>query len=797
MIVETAAPRPVRQPPAPVRRAVALRVRGRVQGVGFRPTVWRFAHELGLDGDVRNDAEGVLIHLAGEDAEIEVFRARLQCNPPPLARIESIEMTPHTGAVVSGFVIIESVGGAAHTEISPDARVCEACAKDIANPANRRFGYGLTNCTHCGPRLSIVQAIPYDRARTTMAPFAMCPACLAEYRDPADRRFHAEPIACPACGPQVHCRPFGQPRAPAATDPIGLATKRLIAGDIIAIKGVGGYQLACDASDAEAVARLRAGKRRDGKPFALMARDLEVIERFADVSPLEAQALASPTAPIVLLQARRSSLLPDAVAPGLSTLGFMLPTSPLHVLLLRTLDRPIVMTSGNLSDEPQIIDDDKAQDQLAGVAAHVLLHDRVIANRIDDSVVRVMDGAPRLLRRARGYAPAPIALPPGFDKAPEILAMGGELKATFCLIKDGQAIVSQHQGDLEHPSAFGDYRKALRLYGELFDHAPMAIAADAHPEYLSSKLARERVEPRIEVQHHHAHIAACLCENGRARDAAPVLGVALDGLGWGGDGTFWGGEILLADYNGYRRLAALKPVAMPGGIRAVREPWRNLYAHIDAAMGWAAFSADFAGLPATAMLAGKPLATLDAMIAASLNAPLASSCGRLFDAVAAAVGLCADRQSYEGDAAARLEALAETGELDAGGAYPLGLSDPDFAGLQILDPAPLWRALFIDLAGGVRPSTVARRFHDGLSQALVANCVTLARAQGASTVALSGGCFQNRLLFETTARALRAAGLDVLSHRLVPANDGGLSLGQAAIAAARLIAAGERIASCA
>ncbi len=792
--LQTIAPLPVRRTRADL-RAVEIRVRGRVQGVGFRPTVWRIARALGLDGDVRNDAEGVLIHLAGARAKIEAFRDRLEREPPPLARIVSVEVTPHAGRLAAGFAIVESVEGVAHTQVSPDARVCEACTSDIADPTNRRLGYGLTNCTHCGPRLSIVQAIPYDRARTTMAAFAMCPACLAEYRNPADRRFHAEPTACSACGPQVFCWPLGA--SDAAADPIGFAAQRLAGGEIVAIKGMGGYQLACDAANAEAVARLRAGKQRDGKPFALMARDLEVIERFAHVSTLEAQELVSPVAPIMLLRARRPSALPDAIAPGLSTIGFMLPTTPLHVLLLRTLDRPIVMTSGNLSDEPQIIDDDEARSRLAGVAVHILLHDRAIANRIDDSVVRVMDGAPRLLRRARGYAPAPIALPPGFDNAPEVLAMGGELKATFCLIKDDQAIVSQHQGDLEHPAAFDDYCKALRLYGDLFDHAPMAVAADAHPEYLSSKLARARAEPVIELQHHHAHIAACLCENGRPRDAAPVLGVALDGLGWGDDGTFWGGEVLLADYRGYRRLAALKPVAMPGGERAIREPWRNLYAHIDAAMGWVAFSAEFTDLPAAAMLAGKPLATLNAMIAGRLYAPLASSCGRLFDAVAAAIGLCADRQAHEGDAAARLEALAETAEADIGGAYPLTLLGSGPAGLQILEPAPLWRALFIDLAAGVRPATVARRFHDGLSQALVTTCVTLARAQGTSTVALSGGCFQNRLLFETTARALREAGLDVLSHRLVPANDGGLSLGQAAIAAARLIAAGERITPCA
>ena len=755
------------------------------------------ARGLGLDGDVRNDAHGVLIRLAGPTASLGAFQALLERDPPPLARIDSVEVADLAGPLPIGFAIVESVGGGAHTEVAPDAKICVACEAEIADPRNRRFGYALTNCTHCGPRLSIVRAIPYDRAGTTMAPFELCAACLAEYRDPADRRFHAEPIACAACGPRVRCVAPGDPARTTTDDPIAFAAGRLDQGDIVAIKGIGGYQLACDATDAAAVARLRAGKRRDGKPFALMARDLGVVRTWAAVTSEEAAELNSARAPIVLLSAKLSPRLPEAVASGLDTLGFMLPTSPLHVLLLRDFDRPVVMTSGNVSDEPQIIDDDEAFERLAGVADFILTHDRAIANRIDDSVVRFMDGEPRLLRRARGYAPEAIALPPGFESAPDILAMGGELKATFCLVKDGRAVVSQHQGDLENRAAHDDYRKNLELYRALFDHRPVAVAADAHPEYLSSKLARARPEPLVEVQHHHAHIASCLAENGVPLGAPPVLGVALDGLGWGEDGTFWGGEFLLADYRGFRRLAALKPVAMAGGERAVREPWRNLYAHIGAGMGASRFFAEFGATPAAALLQAKPLATLEAMIVKGVNSPLASSCGRLFDAVAAAIGLCPHRQAYEGEAAARLEALA--GSIDhEGAAYPFALSPPDATtGLRILDPAPMWEALFLDLADGAGVATIALRFHRGLAEAIAATCGALAADAGFDTVALSGGCFQNRLLLEETSRRLRRAGYRVLSQRRVPANDGGLSLGQAAVAAARSIHAREEQPLCA
>jgi hydrogenase maturation protein HypF len=627
-----------------------------------------------------------------------------------------------------------------------------------------------------------------------MARFPLCAACRVEYDDPGDRRFHAEAIACPACGPQMRLLP-GQ----RSDDPIAEAAALLRAGRIVAVKGIGGYQLACDATDADAAARLRAAKHRETKPFALMARDLDVIRRHCAVSAEEARLLCGPEAPIVLLRASGAAL-PDAIAPALTTLGFMLPTTPLHLLLLRDFEHPLVMTSGNLTDEPQIIDDAEAETRLPGIADAMLAHDRPIATRIDDSVVRCIAGSPRLLRRARGYAPGAITLPVGFAGAPDMLAAGGELKATFCLLKDGAAMLSQHIGDLEDARTFDDYRTGIAHYTALFDHAPVAIAADPHPEYLSSKYARECGLRLIEVQHHHAHVAACLAENDRALDAPPVLGIVLDGLGWGGDGTIWGGEFLLADYRDARRLGMLKPVAMPGGTAAVREPWRNLYAHLLAA----------------GLAPRERHATLDAMLRNGMNSPLASSCGRLFDAVAAALGICAGRQGHEGEAAARLEALVceRTLRGNDARAYPFSLPSwpalcrpstslpaarsedvdgrakpgHDEGGALQLDPSPMWHALFDDLDRGVPHGVIAARFHLGLAIALVAVTRALTDRARFDTVALSGGCFQNAVLLEQTERRLHDEGFAVLTHRMVPANDGGLAMGQAVVAAARLMA---------
>jgi hydrogenase maturation protein HypF len=610
----------------------------------------------------------------------------------------------------------------------------------------------------------------------------------------------ARPVALDAPPPASDARPGldappagldagpGLDRSTALVDELDAAADLILGGAIVAIKGLGGYQLACDATRADAVARLRQRKRRDAKPFALMARDLDVVRRHARVSPAEEAALCAPEAPIVLLAAAGQPL-PDAVAPGLRTLGFMLPTTPLHLLLLRRIDRPVVMTSGNLSDEPQVIRDEEVRARLGAIADHALVHDRAIAIRLDDSVARVMAGGLRLVRRARGYAPAPIALPPGFERAPALLAFGGELKSTFCLLRAGAAIVSHHMGDLEDAATFDDYRAGLALYAALFDHQPAALACDRHPEYRSSRLARARAAadrlPLFETLHHHAHVAACLADGGRPLHAPPVLGIALDGLGWGDDDTLWGGEFLLADYASCRRLATFKPVAMPGGDRAAREPWRNLYAHLVAAFGWDAFAAEFAQLELHQRLAAAPRALLDGMLRAGLNAPLASSCGRLFDAFAAAIGVAFDQQAYEGEAPARLEALATLADDTA--AYPLAISRLP-GGMACIDPAPLWRAALDDLAGHTSAPAMASRFHRGLARAIATMAHHLAATARFDTVALTGGCFQNRILFEDVAALLAADGFRVLAHSRVPAGDGGLALGQAAIAAARSIA---------
>jgi hydrogenase maturation protein HypF len=699
-----------------------IRVRGRVQGVGFRPAVWRLAQERGLAGDVRNDAEGVLIRVAGDHAAIVDLVARLKRTPPALARIDFVEVAPGYGPCDPGFRIVDSIKGGARTEIAPDSAICGACAREVMEPGQRRYRYPFANCTECGPRFSIIRAIPYDRAATTMAAFRLCPACAAEYRHPADRRFHAEAIACESCGPHARLVPDI-----AADDVVDAAASLLRDGRIVAVKGLGGYQLACDATNATAVSRLRTAKRRNSKPFALMARDLHVIRRYCDISAEEAALLHGSSAPIVLLQASGQPL-PEAVAPGLRTFGFMLPTTPLHLLLLRDIDVPVVMTSGNLTDTPQIIDDDEALTLLGHVADFVLTHDRQIATRVDDSVLRVVSGKPRTWRRARGYAPSSIPLPPGFSAAPDLLAAGGQLKATFCLLRDGAVIMSPHIGDLEDARTFDDYRHGVTHLGKLFDHAPTAIAIDAHPEYLSAKHARVSGLPLIEVQHHHAHIAACLAENGRPLAAPPVLGIVLDGLGWGDDGTIWGGEFLLADYRSARRMAAFQPVAMPGGTAAVREPWRNLYAHLKAA-----------GLQPEA-----PHPVLDAMIHNRVNTPMASSCGRLFDAVAAALGICAQRQNHEGEAAARLEALADPHTLldeDDALAYPLSVSMPSSAGIATIGYREMWQALTADVASGAPSGVIAARFHKAMAIAMVAMTRTLAGLENFDTVALSGGCF--------------------------------------------------------
>ncbi|MDQ3269268.1 MAG: carbamoyltransferase HypF [Pseudomonadota bacterium] len=774
--------------------AALVKVHGLVQGVGFRPNVWRLARQHRLRGWVGNDGDGVSMHVCGRADDLEAFVDALRDDAPPLARIDRIVREPAAALPADAdFRITISRSNRVHTGVVPDAATCAACIAETLDPSARRFRYPFTNCTHCGPRLSIIRRIPYDRATTSMASFPLCNACSTEYENPADRRFHAQPNACPECGPRLWLEPLvdiaDTGYNDAGGDPIDAARRLLQAGRIVAIKGLGGIHLACDATDADAVARLRTRKHRDHKPFALMARDIDMIRRYCGVDETQTQLLRGTAAPIVLLDADGPERLADRVAPNLRCYGFMLPYTPLHHVLMQDLDAPIVLTSGNRSDEPQCTDNDEARERLAGIADALLLHDRDIVSRLDDSVVRITAGTPALLRRARGFAPAPLRLPRGFADAPEVLAFGGELKNTLCLLRDGQAILSQHLGDLKHPAANRAFHETLALYLDLFEHRPSVVAVDSHPDYLPSKTGRAWAAANdcrlIEVQHHHAHIAACMADNGLDLDVAPVLGIALDGTGFGDDGTIWGGEFLLADYRGYRRLAAFAAVPMPGGAQAIRQPWRLAYAQLRRAFGWEAVAREHAALPFFRAMADKPLATLDGMITSGLNSPLTSSCGRLFDAVAAVVHW-RDCVSYEGQAAIELESAVDRTALDDGKAYPFSITDED--GIPRLEPGPMWEELLRDLAAGVAAGVVAARFHAGLAQGLTAMAQHLASTHGdrcCGRVALSGGVLQNRVLAEATIGGLEAAGFAVLRHHRVPANDGGLSLGQAAIAAAR------------
>lgn len=793
---ETAGPEETRLPHD--LETVEIRVRGTVQGVGFRPTVWRLARQNDLVGYVLNDSSGVLIRATGEQKRIAHFLSCLEANPPPLSCIESLDIH-HLDRVVTfeSFNIASSIGGETRTNVSADAATCPACWAEVLDECERRHRYPFTNCTHCGPRISIVTGVPYDRTRTTMAAFAMCEACAAEYYDPMDRRFHAQPIACPECGPKLWFESLDGaiPADDLSLAPLDAAVRHIKDGKILAIRGLGGFHLACDATNRSAVDRLRARKRRFGKPFALMARDTSVIQRFASISPLESELLHSPVAPIVLLRADGPERLPECIAPNLGTLGFMLAYTPLHKLVLEEFDVPLVMTSGNIAHEPQITVNAQARVKLGDIADSMLLHNRDIANRIDDSVVRVMGGRASTLRRARGFAPSPISLPKCFADAPEVLAFGGQLKSTFCLIKDGAAILSQHQGDLEDAATFDDYQKNLELYCELYSCRARVLAADTHPEYLSSKLARERASDGSvlhDIQHHHAHIASAMTENGRELDAPPVLGVVLDGMGFGADATFWGGEFLRADYCNFERIAAFKPVAMIGGARAVHEPWRNTYAHLVAAFGWEGFQRDFGDLELARYLAGKPRAIIDRMLASAVHVPAASSCGRLFDAVAAAAGVCPDRVLFEGQAAMEFEDLIGDEARTAAksrGFYSFGQTSSD-TGLEILEPRPMWHALLEDLRSGTPACVISARFHLGLAISVAEMVVRLARqsdAQPIDTIVVTGGCFQNKTLFEACVSQIEENGLTCLTQSQAPMNDGGLALGQAAIAAAREI----------
>lgn len=763
-----------------------IRMSGIVQGVGFRPTVWRLATEEGLSGHVLNDACGVEIEVSGPLPAIERFVERLRSEPPPLARIDhvAIEAVTLVGSP-DGFRIVDSRGGPITTGIVADAATCPACLAEVVDPADRRHGYAFTNCTHCGPRLSIVRAIPYDRGNTAMDVFAMCAKCRREYDDPADRRFHAEPNACPVCGPRLWLE--AADGALLEGDAITLAAGRLAEAGLLALKGLGGFHLACDAANEIAVRNLRQRKGRPTKPLALMVADLAMAETIAHVGEQERTLLSSPVAPIVLLRRRDGARLAEAVAPGQTRIGVMLAYTPLHHLLLRAVGRPLVMTSGNRSEEPQAINNAEARARLASIADAFLMHDRDILNRLDDSVVRNDAHGPSILRRARGLAPASIRMPEVFLGAPPVLAIGGDLKSAFCLLRDGAATLSQHMGDLSDACTFDEFEQALDLYSRLFGFRPARIAVDQHPGYLSTRLGRAIAErlglALVPVQHHHAHLAAVLAENGHAPDGGNVLGIVMDGTGLGSDGTIWGGEMLLGGYRGFERVGHFEPVPLIGGDRAAREPWRNALAYLRAAYAMDEI-AELARRPDLAWIGTKPLNTIEHMIERGFNTPLTSSAGRLFDAVAALAGVCRERLSFEGEAGLALEVLAEPfmGVEPADCGYPvaIGLGDP-----IVLSFRPMFASIVADLGTGVPAGVIAARFHAGLIAALAEAAGRIARNRGVGTVALSGGVFQNRLLLDGLGAALGAHGLRVLRHTEVPANDGGLSIGQAAIAALR------------
>lgn len=782
-------------------------VRGLVQGVGFRPNIWRLAKEFNIQGSIINNGNGVEIIAQGSIENLENFISALQAESPKLSRIDEVNRTKIEFLTsIFDFQIRASETTEVQTGVVADASVCEDCKAETLDPFARRFRYPFTNCTNCGPRLSIIQNIPYDRENTTMRAFEMCAECREEYENPADRRFHAQPIACYKCGPKVWIeradgKSFAVETFTMLDDADAICTL-IQRGFIAAIKGLGGFQLACDATNEDTVSRLRKLKTREMKPFALMVRDLQTARELCEISDEEAEILQSPSAPIVILNQskiqNRKFKIAESVAPNINTLGIMLPNTPLHLLIMRRMTRPMVLTSGNISDEPQEIENEKVVEKLGHIAEYFVMNNRPIAQRVDDSVVKIMANEPRIFRRARGFAPVPILLPKGFENTPKILAFGGELKNTFCLLRDGKAIISQHIGDLEDTATFQDYRHNLKLYETLYRNQPTILVCDLHPEYLSSKLAREKAEkenlPLIETQHHHAHIAACLAENRLEIDAKPVIGVALDGLGFGEDGTFWGGEFLLTDYAGCKRLATFKPVAMPGGEQAIKEPWRNTYAHLLAEMGWAKFAMNYADLELFQFLNQKPRELLDGMLKKQINSPLASSCGRLFDAVAAAIGICRDKAFYEGQGAIELEQIVDEKTLreeDELLVYPFAIPRLKESNLPYIEPLAMWQAVLGDLILNTPKPVMAARFHKGLAKVIVEMIEKLSRYEcgdeEVKTVALSGGVWQNKVLFEEVLRRLAEKDFTVLTHRNLPPNDGGLSLGQAAIAAARLI----------
>jgi hydrogenase maturation protein HypF len=762
-------------------RRVRARVDGTVQGVGYRPFVYRLAHELGVAGWVLNDERGVLVEAEGSAEAVATLVARLASDAPPLADVRAVtsEELPATGE--SGFQIVASSrGGAATAPVTPDTATCADCLAELADPHDRRYRYPFLNCTNCGPRFTIVRGIPYDRPTTTMADFQMCADCLAEYEDPLDRRFHAQPNACPVCGPQA--RLLERDGTPAtAVEAVATAAQALLEGKILAVKGLGGYHLACRADDEHAVSTLRSRKHREDRPFALLVADVAAARELVTLSDAEAALLSSRERPIVLATRLPDAAVAPSVAPRAPELGLMLPYTPLHALLAADAGVPLVMTSGNVSDEPIAYEDDDAFERLAEIADLFLVHDRPIATRTDDSVARVVRERPLLLRRSRGFVPASIDLP--LAAARPLLGCGAEQKAAFCLADGRRAWVSHHIGDIKNYETLRSLQDGVAHFERLFEVTPQVVAHDLHPDYLSTRYALEREGVElVGVQHHHAHLAATLAEHG---ELGPAVGAIYDGTGYGTDGTVWGGELLVGGLGGYERAAHLRAVRMPGGERAIRQPWRMALAWLVELHG-----EDVAPPPALATtfdadpIDPKTWRAVVRMVSTQTSAPLTTSMGRLFDGVAALCGVRSE-VSYEGQAAIELEALADPG---TDGAYAVALLvDPD-GGPAILDPGPAIEEILAELAAGVDVATVSARFHAAIANATAGACAHLADAAGLDTAVLSGGVFQNRLLLARTADALEAAGLRVLVPERLPPNDGQIAFGQVAVAAAGLAA---------
>ncbi len=727
------------------RRRIRIRLRGIVQGVGFRPFVHNLALELNLAGYVLNSSAGLVAEVEGDPAVLDAFVKALREDPPPLAWIQEMEILELEAAGDAAFTIRESVAETGEFAlVSPDVATCDDCFRDFTTAANRRFGYAFTNCTNCGPRYTIIRDIPYDRPNTTMAAFHMCAACQAEYDDPRDRRFHAQPNACSECGPALSAG-------------IEEARRRLAEGEILAIKGLGGFHLACDARNPAAVGRLRERKRRSDKPFALMARDLAAVEAICEVSDADRRALIGPRRPIVILYGQAADL-PHAIAPGNPTLGVMLPYTPLHHLLFTGAPYSLlVMTSGNLSEEPIVVSNAEARERLAGVADWFLTHDRDIYMRTDDSVVRTFEGTERVMRRSRGFAPQTLDLG---RRVPELLACGAELKNTFCLTKGQHAILSQHIGGLENYETLVFFEETLANLKKLFRVEPRAVAYDLHPDYLSTKYALGMVGlPKFGVQHHHAHIAACMAENGLGGE---VIGVAFDGTGYGADGAIWGGEFLVARYSGFERRGHLRYIPLAGGDAAVRQPWR-------AALGYL-IDAHFEGIPEN------HVRLVRRMIESGVNTVPTSSCGRLFDAVAAIIGL-RTAVNFEAQAAIELEMIAEVGNTAR---YPFEI---EAGPLWQIDFRPMIARLAREAEEGAPKPSISAKFHNTLAEAIIETCRRIRSETKLTRVCLSGGTFQNMRLLGLAVAGLRGAGFEVFLHAKVPPNDGGIALGQAAIAA--------------